>query len=108
MSNISGVPSGSSGIFQPTMLVDGAPIATMPAGYTPTYTYTVDQTSVTLEPSTDTLSVKVTVDKSLAEGSKFLLMVKVTAPDGSTISDQIEVPVLAPKPVYTVVLAQVS
>lgn len=101
---MAGIAAGSTGTFTATLNDNGAPIA-LPAGST--FGWSADDASVTFVTSPDTTSTVVSVPAG-DEGTSVTITASTTAPDSTTVSGSVTVP-LTPEPQqFTVTVAQTA
>lgn len=86
---------GSTGTFLASLLLNGAPY-TPTTPFTLSVSWTVDDTSVVLTPSDDTTSVVAAVPAG-DTGTSINITATTTAPDGTTVTNTVNVP-LGPEP----------
>ena len=99
------ISQGATGTFQAQLEDNGNPIP-LPSGST--FAWTSDDANAQLAPSADTLSVVVTVPADDAATS-ITVTASTTAPDGSTVSGSVTVPIIpGVQHVFTVAVQQVS
>jgi hypothetical protein len=97
------ISQGATGTFQAQLEDNGNPID-LPSGST--FSWSADDSNAQLAPSADTLSVVVSVPADDAATS-ITVTASTTAPDGSTVSGSVTVPVIPNVPhTFTVVVTQ--
>lgn len=97
------ITAGSTGTFAAQLLDNGAPVA----GFTPSFSWTANDTLASLQPSTDTLTCVVTVPATDTT-TTINLTAETTAPDGTKASGSIAIsvtPSVTPQK-YTVSITQ--
>lgn len=80
------ITAGSNGTFAAALLDNGAPVT----GFTPSFSWTADDTNAALQPSADTLSCEVTVPATDTT-TTLNLTASTQAPDGTTATGSLAV-----------------